>query len=273
MFNNSNGYSLSDIAAAAGGGGGRGNGMFGDGCGGAWWIIILFLFCFAGWGGGWGGYGNGGGGPNSSVGTAERYIADRTYDLNTGMLQGFSNAIEATNSGTRAIQSELCNLGMNNLQSTNAITSAINQASVNDMQNTFQLSSQMTNIANQQAQCCCDTQQLIGKSFADLNYNIAANHCQTDQAIATGVRDMIENNNAGVRSILEFLTQDKIAQLQAENASLKNAVSQTEQNAFLLSQLRPQANPAYLVANPYTGLAYTSYGLGYGTSTGCCGCA
>ena len=56
MFNTSNGYSLSDIAAASGG---RNNGMFG--CdGGAWWIIILFLFCFnGGWGNGWG---NGGGG-------------------------------------------------------------------------------------------------------------------------------------------------------------------------------------------------------------------
>jgi hypothetical protein len=264
MFNTSNGYSLSDIAAASGG---RNNGMFG-GDGGAWWIIILFLFCFnGGWGNGWG---NGGG----NSGTTERYLADRTYDLNTGLLTGFSNVIEATNSGTRAIQTDICNMGMSNMQNANAITSAINQASVNDMQNMFALSTQMNNIATQQSQCCCDTKQLINQSFADLNYNLANNACQGNYNLANSTRDIIENNNAGVRSILEFLTQDKIATLQAENASLRNAVSQTEQNAFLISQLRPQANPAYLVANPYLGVGYTSYGCGYGTyntGTGCCG--
>ena len=165
-------------------------------------------------------------------------------------------------------------MGMSNMQSANAITSAINQASVNDMQNMFALSTQMNNIATQQSQCCCDTKQLINQSFADLNYNLANNACQGNYNLANSTRDIIESNNAGVRSILEFLTQDKIATLQAENASLRSAVSQTEQNAFLISQLRPQANPAYIVANPYSGIAYTSYGCGYGTystGTGCCG--
>ena len=53
MFNNGNGYSLSDIAAIS-----RGNedGMWGGNS--AWWIILLFMF--AGWGGnGWGGGGAG----------------------------------------------------------------------------------------------------------------------------------------------------------------------------------------------------------------------
>lgn len=50
MFNNSNGYSLADIAAATGGNN-RNDGMWDNG---AWWIIILFLFCFNGgiWGNG-----------------------------------------------------------------------------------------------------------------------------------------------------------------------------------------------------------------------------
>lgn len=44
MFNNSNGYSLADIAAATGSNN-RNDGMWDNG---AWWIIILFLFCFNG---------------------------------------------------------------------------------------------------------------------------------------------------------------------------------------------------------------------------------
>ena len=60
MFNQGNGYSLADIAAAVGGG----NGMFGDGSNGAWWILLLFLFGFGGFGwgdGGFGGFGRPGG--------------------------------------------------------------------------------------------------------------------------------------------------------------------------------------------------------------------
>ena len=54
MFNTSNGYSLSDIAAVTGNGNNNGNGFGEDG----WWIILLFLF--AGWGrGGFGGFGGG----------------------------------------------------------------------------------------------------------------------------------------------------------------------------------------------------------------------
>ena len=64
-------------------------------------------------------------------------------------------------------------------------------------------------------------------------------------------RDIIDANNAGVRSILEFLTQDKIATLQAENQGLRLAASQAAQNAYLVNELRPAPIPAYTVANPY----------------------
>ena len=69
--------------------------------------------------------------------------------------------------------------------------------------------------------------------------------------IATdNARDIIENNNNGVRSILDFLTQDKIATLTAENQSLKLAASQARQNNYLIEQLKPCPVPAYVVANP-----------------------
>jgi hypothetical protein len=53
MFAQSNGYSLSDIAAVSGNGN-RNGGGFGDDY---WWIILLFLFGFGnnGWGNGNGG--------------------------------------------------------------------------------------------------------------------------------------------------------------------------------------------------------------------------
>ena len=144
MFNNENGYSLADIAAATGAHNGGGNGWFGSD-GGGWWLILLFLFAFGGWGnGGWG---------NNGANNAARYIygldnvtsnADRFYDLNTSILNGFANTTAAVNAGTSAIQSDICNMGMQNLQSTNGILQAINANTIAGMQNTFGLTNQLS---------------------------------------------------------------------------------------------------------------------------------
>lgn len=121
MFNQgTNGYSLSDIAAATGGPNNN-NSWGGDG---AWWIIILFLFCFAGWGGNnWGGNGTTAdlsynfdmNGLQNGLNSLAGNTAQGFYNLNTGMLTGFSNTMEAVNSGTRSIQSDICNSTMNNM--------------------------------------------------------------------------------------------------------------------------------------------------------------
>jgi len=109
MFNNENGYSLADIAAATGNGGYGNDGFFGGA--GGWWIILLFLFAFGGWGNG--GWGNNGGGN-----AAMPYIynmdsnSDKFYDLNTGILNGFATTTAAVTNGTSAIQSDISNLGL-----------------------------------------------------------------------------------------------------------------------------------------------------------------
>jgi hypothetical protein len=129
MFNNEGGYSLADIAAATGG---ANDGFFGGNNG--WWIILLFLFAWGGWGnGGW----NNGGGNNVAplVYGLDNMSnnADRFYDLNSSILTGFANTTAAVNAGTSAIQSDLCNMGMQNLQSTNSVLQAINANTVAGM--------------------------------------------------------------------------------------------------------------------------------------------
>ena len=232
MFKNG-GYNLSDIAAVT-----RGNedGFFGGNSG--WWIILLFLFGFGGGGFGWG---NGAGNENvrdavaygfdinnleNGVRGLEHGICDGFYDMNTSLLTGFGN------------------IAMGNMQNTNAITS------------------QLSNMAATQAQCCCETQRLIERGLCEVNYNILTQSNATNTNIASVARDIIENNNNGVRSILDFLTQDKIATLTAENQSLKLAASQAVQNNYLVEQLSPKCPvPAYVVCNPYTGQ------YGYNTPT------
>ena len=240
MFNG-NGYSLSDIAAIS-----RGNedGMWGGNS--AWWIILLFMF--AGWGGnGWGGGGGAGNardavsygfdinGLENGIRGLEHGLCDGFYEINTGLLTGFGNTNMAAMQNTNSIMSRLC-----------------------DMSAT-------------QAQCCCETQRLIERGLCEVNYNILTQSNGINTSIANAARDIIENNNNGVRSILDFLTQDKIATLQAENQALRLTASQQAQNTFLINELGAKAPiPAYVVANPYA--AYCYGGCGTTFYTNACGC-
>lgn len=112
----------------------------------------------------------------------------------------------------------------------------------------------------QLASCCCDTREAI----QGVRYDLATTACATQNTIQNTTRDIIDNANANSRAILDFLTQDKIATLQAENQSLKLAASQANQNSYLTATLDAQTNelirrispspvPAYQVPNPYTG--------------------
>lgn len=279
MFNNNQGYSLADIAAATG------NGNGGNGWGnGEWWIILLFLFAFNGNGYGWGGGNNGGGstreeiaygfdmnGLESGVRGIQQGLCDGFYAMNTGMLNGFSG-----------IQSTLC-------QGFSGVNDSITQTTIADMQNTFglqnaitagntALTAQLCSMAADNAACCCETQRAIERGFSDVNYNMATQACDTRRAIADSTRDIIDSNNAGVRSILDFLTQDKIASLTAENQSLKFAASQAAQNTFIAANQEAQTAelirrlstpcpiPAYVVPNPNCCYDYARTACG-----GCCG--
>jgi hypothetical protein len=62
---------------------------------------------------------------------------------------------------------------------------------------------------------------------------MATQACDTRHTIYNSTRDIIDNANANSRAILDFLTQDKISTLTAENQALKFQASQTAQNAFI----------------------------------------
>ena len=225
MFNGK-GYNLSDIAAVTGGNR-NGDGMFGDN---GWWIILLFLF--AGWGRGFGGFGGGGyEAPCATQADVRAAVDQQTLisklDQQTYGLADSTYALtNAINNGFHGVDTAVCTLGYN-------------------MQGGF------NTLAHQISDCCCENGRAMERGFADLGYALATQSCDTRRIICDSTRDIIENNNAGVRSILDFLTQDKIATLTAENQGLRLAASQAAQNAYLVGELRPCPVPAYTVPNPY----------------------
>lgn len=247
MFNNNNGYSLSDIAAATGN---NGDGFFGGANG--WWIILLFMFAFGGWGGnGWGNNGNNTANDvsyNFDIHDLDEGIRGLTsstangfYNTNTSMLNGFANA-----------QQQMCNTGFDIIQ-------AINQNTIAGMQNTNSLQVQLADHTAAEQLANCQAVNQLNSQFANLNYNLATQECDTRRAAQDIGREIIDNQNNNTREIMSFLIQNQLNALTAENQALKGQISQSEQNAYLINALRPSAEPAYLVANPYTG-GYGTYG-------------
>ena len=232
-----------------------GNGGFG-GWGGDWasWIILFLIFGMFGWGGyggGWGGNSGNGLGSPSGQGWATRADINEGFALN-GLQNGQTSIRDAVSNGFHSVDNSICNLG-------------------------YQLQD-----------CCCQTQRAVDgvnynmatqangiqNAIQGVRYDMATQACDTRNTIQNSTRDIIDNANANSRAILDFLTQDKIATLTAENQSLKFQASQAAQNAFitanqeaqtaeLIRRINPMPVPAYQVPNPYAGCGCNPCG-------GCC---
>lgn len=275
MFNYNTGYSLADIAAATGNGSrSSGDGFFGND---GWWIILLFLFAGNGglWGNNRGGattreevaYGFDINGLENGIRGIQQGLCDGFYAMNTGVLNGFAGVQSTLCQGFSGVDSAIANASSDT-------QAALNAMNIANMQNTNALTAQLTNMAANNAACCCETQRAIERGFCDTNYNLATQFCDTKRAIADSTRDIVDNANSNTRAILDFLTQDKIATLTAENQSLKFAASQSAQNAYLVDQLSDKCPvPAYIVPNPNSCYGNYGYGYGYGFpygNTSCC---
>ena len=257
MFNNSNGYSLADIAAATGNGNNGNNDGFFNGDGG--WVLLLFILILAGgWGNGYGGFGGG----NGAAGTA--YVTSdiqRGFDQNAiiNSLTGISNAV---NSGFSSAEVSRCNTQANILQTLN--------------NNQGNLSNQLNTIAMNQQNCCCQNRA----GLADLKYTVANEACADRTAVTDALRDVIASNTANTQTILDKLCQQEIDNLKAQNQQLQMqsylaslAASQNAQTGQILNDnaaqttallraLNPAPIPAYVVANPYGCNCANSCGCG-----------
>lgn len=244
------GYALGQNEGSRNSGGG-----FMDGNGSWVWILVIFALLF-GWGGNSGWSGNGGGGASTIPyisGIATRADINEGFALNnitggiTAIQQGIADSTYALNNtitnGFHGVDRGLCDIGY----------------AIKD--------------------CCCTTQRAID----GVNYNLATQTNALQNTMNNNTRDIIDATNAGTRAVLDFLTQDKIATLTAENQSLRFQASQTAQNAFITANQDAQTAelirrlgrdcpvPAYVVPNP--NCCYGNpVGVSYGGYNGGCGC-
>lgn len=195
-------------------------GMWGNGdFGGIWGLLAIALIFGNGWGGfGWGNNGN------------------HAYEETTAIESSLHSALD-TMQITNKLDGITTDLNTDFGNVINAITT-------NGYENRLAMNDLGFNMQN----CCCQTRETInnvgntlGSQLADLKYTIATEECATRQASADNTQ-----------RIIDFMTQEKLASLQAQNTALRGELSQAQQTNTIVNALRtPTPIPAYVVSNPY----------------------
>lgn len=232
------GLTASDVALLSGRNGN--NDGFGDN--GSWWVIIFLIFAFMGWGRN----GNGFGGGNGSGATDNYVLASDFATIQRQLSDGFNDLTAQS----RYIQNGICDgfYAMN--------TSLLNGfAGTNNtiMTNGYETRNAINNVSSQLAECCCKTQSAI----QGVNYNLATNACNLQNTMNMNTRDIVDTVNANYRALHDEIVanriEDKNAQITAQQNeinALRLSASQSAQNAYLLSELKPCPSPSYIVPNP-----------------------
>ena len=267
MFNSTNTPFTMPVMPATGG---YSDGAAGWGDGGWLWIIVVFALLF-GWGNnGFGnGFGNGGGYAATAATQADIQRGFDTQNI-VGKLDGINNGIcslgydqlaqmnginQNVSNGFHGVENAICNLGYQTQQGFNTTNVALMQG-----QNALQA---------QLADCCCQNREAISQ----VRFDMAQDTCALQNTMNTNTRDIVENQNAGTRAILDYLCAKENADLRDKVQKLELAASQDRQNALLTTSMTAQTNqiinavnpapiPAYQVPNPNV-----YYGCGNG-----CGC-
>lgn len=270
--NNGTQFTIPMAPAGMGGYGGMG-GFGGDG----WWgILFLIALMYGGWGGFggmggmgmlwpflFGGFGNGFGGNGGSAAaqgalTREQACIDQNFNNLARTAEATNSAV---NQGFANLNSTICHQEYETAQLINGVGNTVQQgfnaANVVALQNANAANVVALQNANaiqtQLADCCCKTQT----GQMQLGYNMSTN-----------TRDVIENQNANTRAILDKMCQQEIAAKDAQIAALNQqlftaqlADSQSKQTAQIearadarlvqvLNAINPPAVPTYPAPSP-----------------------
>ncbi len=257
---------------SGGGGSNNGGGMFG---GLGEWIGILLLFALLG--GGMGGFGFGGGG-----------MLWPWMMMMMGGGFGFGG-------GNAALQGIATRADINEGFALNNITSGITGIQQGIADATYALTGNLTNgfhsmernfcdVGKAISDCCCENRAAISQ----VRYDLATQACDTRNLIQSTTRDLIDNQNANFRALMDYQVNREMREKDAKIAELQNAASQAAQNAYLTAAmdanvatiLRRTGNDcptaAYLVQPPtpvnfpINGCGTVQFGHnGYGNGCGC----
>lgn len=231
---------------------GNNNGAFGNNGDWIWAFLLFALLGNNGWGigGGYGG-GRGGVGENYVLATDFATIERKLDGVNAGLCDGFYAQNTNMLNGFAAVQSALCQ-GFNGLQQT--VMNGFHGVDNSVCTLGYQTQAGFNALANQIASCCCDLKQL----------NLENRYLNERQTC-----DIVAAINAGNQRLVDIYTTDKLASKDARIAALEAQISNAEQSAYLLNELKPCPKASYLVQPPQQvtfptnccgNVAYANYG-------------
>lgn len=239
-----------DIAACTGGN--RNNDGWGFGGDGLISLVVLFLFAsmfgcggFGGMGG-FGGFGRGFGMPWGGMGGGMPLVINN--DGGCGHSPCATQADLAAGFNNSAVLSSLNDIKMGQAQAINYNNQGFNGLNTALLQGFNGVERGFCDISHQLSDCCCTTQ----RSIDAVKYENATNACAIQNTINGSTRDIVDNQNANARAILEALTAQRIADKDERIAeqnqkifALELAASQSAQNAALLAAM--DANKAEIL--------------------------
>lgn len=203
------------------------------------WSWIIGLIAVAGLFGG--GFGNGGLFGNNRGNCATQADLSAGFN-NSAVLSNLNDIILG-----QAQMQNFINQGFNGVQ--NTLTTSFANLNTNLCSLGYNQAQLVNGLSRELADCCCSTKGAI----ADVKYANERNTCS-----------IIEANNANTRAILDFLTNEKIEGLRAENTALKGRISDDYQADRIISKLSPCPSPAYIVPNPNCCYNYGVYPVNNG---------
>lgn len=206
------------------------------------WAVVIIALLFGCGNFGGGLFGGGGGGDGVSAGFAWQGIDNGIRGIQQGLCDGFYAVNTGMLNGFHGVDRAVCDLGY----------------AMKD--------------------CCCQTQRAID----GVNYNMATGFCNLGTTINGAARDIIDNQNANYRGIMDFLVNEKLASKDARIAALEGQVGRAEQNAVLRAAI--DASTAEIIRRTGTDYPVPAYwvnapapvqipcGWTQNTYNGGCGC-
>ena len=229
-----------------------------------------------------------GAGPDFSGGFGN--LNDILNDLFGGGFGGFSGF--GGFGGGAGLQGAVTRADINEGFALNNITGGITAIQQGICDATYALTGAITNgfhgvdrgfcdLSHQLSDCCCENRAAI----AQVRYDMATQACDTRNLIQNTTRDLIDNQNANFRALMDYQVNREMREKDAKIAELQNAASQTAQNAYLTAAMDANVatilrrtghdcpTAAYLVQAPtpinfpLNGCGQVQFGYGGG-----CGC-
>ena len=111
--------------------------------------------------------------------------------------------------------------------------------------------------------CCCQTQ----RSIDGVKYEMSKGFCDVVTANNLNTRDILQNQNAGVQKILDYMYANEKQALRDRIQTLETSGIIQAQTRNLVDTLRPCPIPAYITCSPYQTANY-GYGCGCGVYNG-----